>query len=204
VVAAIAQKEGFDLYFLFVHYGQRSVRKELRCARKLARHFRAREMRSTRVPWLQQVDGVPLTHDGPLLTAERPEQIYVPFRNSILLSLAVAWAESIEASAVFIGSIGPPWATPDNSPEYFQAFEQLVRIGAKRGEDIHIRAPLCLSRKAEVVRMAEDLAIPLKHTWSCQNFEDAACGLCTSCTDRLAAFGELALADPIVYRPGST
>lgn len=200
VAAAIAQTEGHELYFLFVDYGQRTRSRELACAQGLAAHFHAREVRTTRLDWLQQVGGAALTAEGPALTVERPELIYVPFRNTILLSLAVAWAEAIDASAVFIGSIGPPWATPDNSPAYFDAFQQLVRVGAQEGERIVVRAPLCESSKVAAMRRGRELGVPFEQTWSCQNFEDLACGVCTSCSDRRTAFTELGLADPVPYR----
>lgn len=197
VAAALARAEGYDLYLLFVDYGQRARARELACAHELATYLGARELRSTRLDWLA---ASALTIDGPPLTIRQPDLIYVPFRNSVLLSLAVAWAEAIDGTAVFIGSIGPPWATPDNSPAYFDAFQELVRVGARDGEHIVVRAPLCTSSKLEVVGRGLELGVPFERTWSCQNYDDLACGQCTSCSDRLAAFAALELADPLAYR----
>lgn len=200
VAAAAAKSEGFDLYCLFVDYGQRTRAKELSCAQALARHLGAREMRSTRLDWLGQAAPSPLTTEGPELTVDRPELIYVPFRNSILLSLAVAWAEATGATDVFLGITGPPWAVPDSSPEFVEAFQQLVHVASRAGERLRVRAPLAPLRKAEVVRKGVELKVPFERTWSCQNFEEAACGTCTSCVDRLGAFGEAGLQDSIPYR----
>lgn len=200
VALAIARNEGYELHLLFVDYGQRTRARELESTRQLANHFGGLELRTAHLDLLGQIESVPLTMDGEPLTAQEPSRIYVPFRNTILLSLAVAWAEVIDARAVFIGSIGPPWATPDNSPKYFGTFQELVRVGARDGERIAIRAPLCTSSKAEVIRQGLDLQVPFDLTWSCQNYEDAACGLCTSCYDRLGAFELVGAPDPLPYR----
>lgn len=200
VAAAIARAEGFDVYFLFVDYGQRARARELACARQLAEQLGAYELRTTRLDWLQRVGRAALTSEGPPLSVEQPEAIYVPFRNTVLLSLAVAWAEALDGTAVFIGSIGPPWSAPDNSPAYFEAFQEVVRLGAREGRGISVRAPLCAQSKAEVLGRGIALGVAFEHTWSCQNYDDLACGQCTSCCDRLAAFAALELADPLAYR----
>lgn len=201
VALAIARNEGYELHLLFVDYGQRTRAREMRSAQQLANHFGGLDLRTVQVDLLRQIQSVPLTADGELLTAQEPSRIYVPFRNTILLSLAVAWAEVIDARAVFIGSIGPPWATPDNSPKFFGTFQELVRVGARDGERIVIRAPLCTSSKAEVIRQGLDLQVPFELTWSCQNFEDVGCCVCTSCVDRRLAFEAVHLVDPVVVQP---
>jgi glycine cleavage system T protein/queuosine biosynthesis protein QueC len=198
VAAALAAKEGYDLYFLVGDYGQVTNTKEVACARALAGHFQARQIRVIDLGWLRDMGGSGLTSPKIYLSPENADLEYVPFRNTILLAAAVAWAEVIGAEAVFIGSTGPPWHTPDNSPEYFQAFQEVVRIGTKK-KDIMIRAPFCQSKKRDVVQTGINLGVPFHLTWSCHNYEDIACGDCSNCRDRLHAFQELGIEDPIPY-----
>lgn len=199
VVAALAANEGYDLYFLVGDYGQVTNSKEVACARLLADHFRARQLRVIDLDWLRDMGGSGLTSPDIYLSPENADLEYVPFRNTILLSAAVAWAEVIGAEAVFIGSTGPPWHTPDNSLEYFQAFQEVVWIGTKLKKDIMIRAPFCQSKKRDVVQTGVNLGVPFHLTWSCHNDENIACGDCSNCRDRLSAFQELGIEDPIPY-----
>lgn len=200
VTIALALKEGYSIYMLYIDYGQHTSQKELSCAREQAAYFQAKEFRIVPFPWLRQIGGSGMIDDGVILTPENAALEYVPFRNTILLSMAVAWAEVLRAESVFIGSIGGPWITPDNSPAYFEAFQQVVKIGTKLKNDIAIRAPFCRSTKTDVVKKGAELHVPFHITWSCQNFNDEACGKCSNCRDRLQAFASLGLTDPISYR----
>ena len=124
---------------------------------------------------------------------------YVPFRNAHFLSVAVSWAEVLGAKKVYIGAVEQDSSGyPDCRPEYYQAFNQVVKAGTKNG-DIQIVTPLIGMRKFEIVRLGLELGAPFDLTWSCYTKEDRACGVCDSCVLRLRAFREAGTADPIPY-----
>ena len=124
---------------------------------------------------------------------------YVPFRNAHFLAVAVSWAEVLGAQKVYIGAVEPDSSGyPDCRPEYYRAFNEVVRAGTKEGS-IQIVTPLIAMRKAEIVRLGLELHAPFDLTWSCYQREDRACGVCDSCVLRLRAFREAATQDPIPY-----
>ena len=126
---------------------------------------------------------------------------YVPFRNAHFLAVAVSWAEVIGATAVFIGAVAEDSSGyPDCRPEYYRVFQQLVREGTRPETHIEIVTPVIGMRKWEIVKRGMELGAPLDRTWSCYQFEDAACGACDSCRLRLSAFAEAGIGDPIAYR----
>lgn len=200
VVAALALKNGLELNFLTGDYGQVTRLKELECARKLADYYQVSAARTIDLQWLRDFGGSGLTDVRIYLSKGNAELEYVPFRNTVLLAAAVAWAEVLQAESVFIGSTGPPWHTPDNSPEYIRAMQEVVRLGTKLRQDISLRAPFCNSKKIEVVELGLSLNVPFQLTWSCHNDNILACGQCSNCLDRLQAFRDLGAVDPIPYR----
>ena len=124
---------------------------------------------------------------------------YVPFRNAHFLSVAVSWAEVLGAGKVYIGAVEQDSSGyPDCRPEYYRAFNQVVKLGTKNGR-IEIVTPLIQMRKAEIVRLGLELSAPFDLTWSCYSREDSACGVCDSCVLRLRAFRDAGSADPIPY-----
>ena len=126
---------------------------------------------------------------------------YVPFRNAHFLSVAVSWAEAIGAQAVYIGAVAEDSSGyPDCRPEYYKAFQELVRAGTRLETRIEITTPVITMKKSEIIRRGVELGAPLHLTWSCYQSEDAACGACDSCLLRLRAFAEAGVADPISYR----
>ncbi len=126
---------------------------------------------------------------------------YVPFRNAHFLAVAVSWAEVIGATAVFIGAVAEDSSGyPDCRPEYYRVFQQLIREGTRPETRIEIVTPVIRMRKWEIVKRGMELGAPLDKTWSCYQFEDAACGVCDSCRLRLRAFVEAGINDPIAYR----
>src|SRR6202035_5425561 len=126
---------------------------------------------------------------------------YVPFRNAHFLAVAVSWAEVIGATAVFIGAVAEDSSGyPDCRPEYYRVFQQLVREGTRPETQIEIVTPVIGMRKWEIIRRGIELGAPIDRTWSCYQFEDAACGVCDSCRLRLHAFGEAGISDPIAYQ----
>jgi 7-cyano-7-deazaguanine synthase len=125
----------------------------------------------------------------------------VPFRNAHFLSVAVSWAEVIGANAVFIGAVAEDSSGyPDCRPEYYRAFQQVVREGTKPETHIEIVTPVIALRKSEIIRRGISLGAPLHLTWSCYQCDEEACGVCDSCRLRLRAFAEAGAADPIPYR----
>jgi 7-cyano-7-deazaguanine synthase len=144
---------------------------------------------------------VPEAPTGPGVHGNEIPVTYVPFRNAHFLSVAVSWAEVIGANAVFIGAVAEDSSGyPDCRPEYYRAFQQLVREGTRPETQIEIVTPVIRMRKWEIVKRGVELGAPLDRTWSCYQFEDAACGVCDSCRLRLNAFTEAGISDPIVYR----
>jgi 7-cyano-7-deazaguanine synthase len=126
---------------------------------------------------------------------------YVPFRNAHFLSVAVSWAEAIGAEAVYIGAVAEDSSGyPDCRAEYYQVFQELVRVGTRPETQIEIRTPVIALRKSEIIRSGIELGAPLHLTWSCYQNEDRACGVCDSCLLRLAAFREARATDPLPYR----
>ena len=126
---------------------------------------------------------------------------YVPFRNAHFLSVAVSWAEAIGAEAVYIGAVAEDSSGyPDCRAEYYQVFQELVRVGTRPETHIEIRTPVIALKKSEIIRRGIELAAPLHLTWSCYQNEDRACGVCDSCLLRLAAFLEAGVRDPLPYR----
>ncbi|MFY9673171.1 MAG: 7-cyano-7-deazaguanine synthase QueC [Terriglobales bacterium] len=129
---------------------------------------------------------------------------YVPFRNAHFLSVAVSWAEVLGAEQVYIGAVEPDSSGyPDCRPEYYRAFNEVVRAGTKDGK-IRVVTPLIAMRKAEIVRLGLELNAPFDLTWSCYQREDRACGVCDSCVLRLRAFREVGAEDPIPYAEPAT
>jgi 7-cyano-7-deazaguanine synthase len=126
---------------------------------------------------------------------------YVPFRNAHFLSVAVSWAEAIGAGAVYIGAVAEDSSGyPDCRAEYYQVFQELVRVGTRPETQIEIRTPVIALKKSEIIRRGIELGAPFDLTWSCYQNEDRACGVCDSCLLRLAAFREAGVTDPIPYR----
>ena len=209
VCTAIAAHEhgAANVAAMHISYGQRTERREresfIRICDRLGISTRMLiENRS-----LSQIGGSALTdkniavpesaHIGP---PRRDIPVtYVPFRNAHFLSAAVSWAEVLGAKQVFIGAVAQDSSGyPDCRPEYYQAFNQVIRVGTKAA-DIAIATPLIALRKAEIIRRGLELGAPLDLTWSCYTEESEACGVCDSCVLRLRAFEAAGAKDPLPY-----
>jgi 7-cyano-7-deazaguanine synthase len=122
---------------------------------------------------------------------------YVPFRNAHFLAVAVSWAEVIGAAKILIGAVEQDSSGyPDCRPEYYRAFNEVIRTGTREGQ-IEIVTPLIGLRKSEIVRLGLELKAPLELTWSCYSREDRACGTCESCQLRQRAFEAAGSVDPV-------
>ena len=204
---AHARSQGFDCYALSFDYGQRH-RVELDAAARVARELGAAEHRVMRIG-LDALGGSALTSaiDVPKgrSTGEMGHGIpitYVPARNTIFLSFALAWAEVLESADVFIGVNALDYSGyPDCRPEFIQAFERMANLATKAGveERTHLRihTPLMRLNKAEIVRLAASLGVPFGHTHSCYDPDAGGkpCGACDACLLRRKGFEEAGIED---------
>jgi 7-cyano-7-deazaguanine synthase len=128
---------------------------------------------------------------------------YVPARNTIFLSIALSYAETLEADAIFIGVTAADYSGyPDCRPEYIEAFQKVVNLATKQAmmnHTIHVEAPLLLLSKAQIITYGKKLQVPFEHTWSCYSGQSKACGKCDSCLLRLKGFQESGIRDPLLY-----
>ena len=203
---AIAKAENYELYSLTLDYGQRH-RIEIKSAKKVADFFRVKEHKII-VIGLGEIGGSALTANIDIPTDSISMEIpvtYVPARNTIFLSIALAWAEVVGANDIFIGANVVDYSGyPDCRPEYLETFEKLANLGTKagiKGKKIKIHAPLLRMSKAEIIKKGIELGIDYSITWSCYNPRtgDKACGKCDSCKFRLKGFREAGYKDPVKY-----
>ncbi len=195
VAAALMAKAGFKLHFIFFDWGQKTCKKELECAHALSKHFDA-SLEVVEVPLLKSLPGVSLTQRETLTTAINE---YVPNRNAILESQAIAYAEYLRAGAVCIGSTGGDHICPDNSPQFVEAMQHLVNEGTLLKPPVQVIAPLIHTDKVGAVKLGFELCVPFDITWSCHNNIDIACGHCSNCESRREAFRLNGKEDPIRY-----
>jgi 7-cyano-7-deazaguanine synthase len=206
-VLAMAQAKGFECYALSVHYGQRHSA-EIEAARQIAVKQGAREHRVMGVD-LAGIGGSALTDTGiaiPETSAPGIPVTYVPARNTLLLSLALGWAEVLGAADIFVGVNAVDYSGyPDCRPQFIEAFERLARLATKAGVEgvsFRIQAPLIAMSKADIIRAGAELGVDYGMTVSCYQAaaDGAACGQCDSCRLRAAGFAAAGIPDPTRYR----
>ena len=204
---AIARRDGFRCFALSFDYGQRH-RLELDAATRVTSAMGAE--RHLIIPVnLRLFRGSALTSDVPVPKDGIQQGIpitYVPARNTVFLSFAVAWAEVLNASDIFIGVNAIDYSGyPDCRPEYIQAFQTMANLATKAGVEgrtsIRIHTPLITLSKREIVQLAQSLAVDFRLTHSCYDPDEqgSACGLCDSCRLRRKGFAEAGIIDPIEY-----
>ena len=208
---ALARAEGFETYALTFRYGQRHAL-EVEAAKRVAHALGAQDHIVLDVD-LAAFGGSALTADIPVPKGRTPEEMghgipvtYVPARNTIFLSFALAWAEVLGASDIFIGVNALDYSGyPDCRPEYLQAYQQMADLATKAGVEgrqrLAIHAPLIEMSKAQIVRRGLELGVDYGLTWSCYDPtpEGLACGECDSCRLRLKGFAEAGARDPARY-----
>lgn len=205
----IAQAEGYELYPITFFYNQRHQR-EVEHAKKVAEFYGVSQRHKiVNVSFLGEIGGSSLTDrtmtvrtDG--VTDEIPNT-YVPARNLLFLSMALAYAEVIGAKTIYIGVSAVDYSGyPDCRPEFIRSFEETANLATKMGvtseEKIKIATPLIHLSKAETIRRGLELGVPYHLTTSCYLGEEVACGVCDSCRLRLKGFAENQVEDPIPYR----
>ena len=205
VTAAIASAT-HRLAFLHANYGQRTEARELECFGRLAERLGATQRLVIDLTTLRVIGGSSLTDRAIPVREGEPEAgkiptSYVPFRNAHLLAAATSWAETLGAEALYIGAVWEDSSGyPDCRPEFYRAFEEVIRQGTRPETHIRIETPLIRMTKEQIVRRGVELGVPFDLTWSCYQGEDAACGLCESCVLRRRGFLSAGVVDPIRYR----
>lgn len=208
---AIAKNNGYDLYALSFLYGQRHA-VEIIAAKRVSSYFKVRnhfilEIDLTKIGGSALTDAIDVPKDRVLdIPSERIPSTYVPARNTIFLSFALAWAEILDVSDIFIGvNVRDYSGYPDCRPEYIQAFETMANLGTRAGAEgkrMHIRAPLMKMTKDEIIRTGIRLGVDYSMTHSCYDPTPAgrACGHCDSCLLRKRGFSKSGISDPAQYQ----
>lgn len=209
---AIAQSQGFECHALSFRYGQRHMA-ELDCAKRVAAKSGVAQHVVAEID-LRAIGGSALTADIPVPKGRQLDEMaqgipvtYVPARNTIFLSFALAWAEVLGASDVFIGVNALDYSGyPDCRPEYVEAFERMANLATKAGVEgsqrLKIHTPLIRMTKAEIVRTGLGLGVDFSLTSTCYEPSEGgeACGECDACLLRLKGFAEVGVNDPVAYR----
>ena len=210
---AYARREGFNCYALSFNYGQRHLF-ELEAAKRVAASLGAIDHKIINLD-LRAFGGSALTADIDVPKSRNAEQMahgipvtYVPARNTIFLSLALAWAETLGASDIFIGVNAIDYSGyPDCRPEYIEAFTKMADLATRAGVEGHsrliIHTPLIHRSKADITQLAAELGVDFRLTFTCYDPDSSgrSCGLCDACILRLKGLVEAGLSDPIPYQP---
>jgi 7-cyano-7-deazaguanine synthase len=213
VTLAVAHKQGYQVYALTFDYGQRH-RREIKSAKKVAEHYKIRQHKILQID-LNQIGGSALTDERiDVPRGHRASEIrkskdipatYVPARNTILLSFALAYAEVVGADSIFIGANHIDYSGyPDCRPEYFDAYQRMANLATRAavsGRQMSIEVPIIKLNKKEIVELGLSMSVPFELTWSCYQGGQMACGRCDSCVLRKAGFRDAGIADPIDYEP---
>jgi 7-cyano-7-deazaguanine synthase len=209
VASFIAKENGYEIYALSFHYEQRH-KKELLCAKCIAKAVGAKNHITLDIDFNTIAGSSLLTASQSGIRDRDLEDIgrgipstYVPARNTVFLSLALAYAETIDADAIFLGVNAVDFSGyPDCRPEYIKAYQKMANLATKRGVEgnpISIEAPLLTLTKSEIVKTGLKLKIPFEDTWSCYRGDEKACGRCDSCVLRLKGFKDAGVEDPVPY-----
>lgn len=207
---AAAKSEGFWSYALSFDYGQRH-KKELEAAQKVSVFLGAKEHLIIKIE-LDKIGGSALTDSlkvpkgrNDLNTSELIPVTYVPARNTVFLSIALAWSEVVGAETIYIGANAIDYSGyPDCRPEFLEAFEKMAALATKAGvqenRKIQIRAPLLQLTKSQIIQRGIELGVDFSLTWSCYDpdIDNLPCGLCDSCRFRQKGFAEAKITDPLV------
>jgi 7-cyano-7-deazaguanine synthase len=211
-ILAIAQSQGYDVYTMSFRYGQRHVL-ELDSAKQISEKMGAKKHVIIDID-LRAFGGSALTDDIDVPKERSDQEIgtgipitYVPARNTIFLSFALAWAETLEIDTIFMGVNALDYSGyPDCRPEYIEAYQQMGNLATKAGVEgtakLKIETPLISMTKAQIIQKGAELGVDYGLTLSCYDpdSQGRACGACDSCLLRIKGFEEAGVADPTVYK----
>ena len=203
---AVAKSKGYSCFALSFRYGQRH-HVELEAAKKIAKRFDVIEHKIFDIG-LSTFKGSELTDasiDVPDFAAEGIPVTYVPARNTVFLSIALAWAEVLQIQDLFVGVNAVDYSGyPDCRPEFIQAFQNMANLATKagvEGKKLEVHSPLISLKKAEIIKLGIQLGVDYSLTISCYsaNEQGAACGVCDSCRFRKQGFEDAGVLDPTIY-----
>lgn len=209
VTTYIAKNEGYNIYALSFYYGQKH-KKEITGAKNIASLVKAKNHILFNID-LSKFHGsslidksiIPEKNHSLNEIGKKIPSTYVPARNTIFLSISLAYAESIDADSIFIGATSADYSGyPDCRPKYFEAFQKMADLSTKKsieGNKIIIKTPLINLSKGDIIKKGVELKVPFEKTWSCYIGGKNACGQCDSCLLRLKGFKEAGLKDPLKY-----
>ena len=214
-ILAIAQSQGYDVYTMSFRYGQRHVL-ELDSAKQISEKMGAKKHVIIDID-LRAFGGSALTDDIDVPKERSDQEIgtgipitYVPARNTIFLSFALAWAETLEIDTIFIGVNALDYSGyPDCRPEYIEAYQRMGNLATKAGVEgiakLKIETPLISMTKAQIIQKGAELGVDYGLTLSCYDpdSQGRACGACDSCLLRIKGFEEAGVADPTIYKIGA-
>lgn len=204
LTAAIAA-ENHELAFLHLNYGQKTEVRELQSFNKIADYYSVQHRLIVDMKHFSEIGGSSLTDNqieisNADLNNKKIPSSYVPFRNANILSIAVSWAEVINAKKIFIGAVEEDSSGyPDCTQSFFSAFNEVIKTGTKPDTKIEIVTPLLYLSKSKIVSQSLELNAPIELTWSCYSNNDISCGICESCALRLRGFQLAGVEDPIPY-----
>jgi len=209
VTAFLAKNERYSIYALTVDYGQQHI-KEIKCAKKISKSIDVKDHIILNIDF-RKFGGSSLTDKSIEPETNRSlneigkniPSTYVPARNTVFLSIALAYAEAIDAESIFIGLTSTDYSGyPDCRPEYVKSFRKMAKLATKKGiegKPIKIKTPLLYKSKSEIIKKGIELKVQFENTWSCYKGGNKACGRCDSCVLRLKGFKEAKAKDPIKY-----
>ncbi|MDY6915580.1 MAG: 7-cyano-7-deazaguanine synthase QueC [Candidatus Cloacimonadota bacterium] len=205
VTAAVANKDCDEINFLHLNYGQLTHEKELEAFHNISEFYQPKNTLLADISYLQQIGGSSLIDDKIRMSSSselnKIPNTYVPFRNAHLLSIAVSWAEVIEANRIYIGAMEEDSSGyPDCRESFYRAFQKAIDLGTKDDTIIEIKTPIIHKHKSQIVMLGKKLKAPLHYSWSCYKNNQVACGVCESCKLRIRAFKEAGIKDPILYQ----
>ena len=199
----------YEIHAITFDYGQKAFKRELRASKEICNKM-GWTHDVIELPWLAQISNSSLNTDEEIpelsdedlddldKSQESASSVWVPARNTVFTSIALSYAESLDAEAIIVGWNGEEGATfPDNSKEYMEKFNELIEVGSP--EKIKIEAPLIDLNKEEIVTLGLEFGAPMELSYSCYKGEEKQCGVCESCMRRKRAFKNLGIKDKSEY-----
>lgn len=209
VASYIAKDQGYEVFGISFRYGQRHE-KEIDCSKSIAKSLGVKDHIIVDIDFNQfgktsllKSSSVEMQNHVLNNIGNQIPTTYVPYRNTVFLSISMAYAESIDADSIFIGVNSIDYSGyPDCRPEFIEAFQKMANLASKKGiegKKIKIETPLIKLKKFEIIKIGSRLNVPFKDTWSCYRGREKSCGRCDSCLLRLKGFKEANLKDPLQY-----